>query len=83
MHHRICHNQIVYDDIRVETDEYFGLTLEVQDLVEEGGPTTGYTVVAMQHAAIRIIDNDGNFFCKVCIEHKYLCSSIATVNVCM
>ena len=57
--HKICYNQTVFDDTRLEAAEYFGLTLEIQDLVAQGGPTTGYTEVDIQHAAIRITDDDG------------------------
>ena len=57
-HRRICYNQTVYDDLRLEATEYAGLTLEVQDLETLGGPTTIDTMVDINHAAIRIIDND-------------------------
>ena len=60
-HRRICYNQTVYDDIRLEETEYAGLTLEVQDLVQFGGPTTANAVVDIKHAAIKIIDNDGMY----------------------
>ena len=48
----------MYDDIRLEGTEYAGLTVEIQDLVSVGGPTTTLTEVDIEHAAIRIIDND-------------------------
>ena len=51
----------MYDDTRLEAAEYFGLTLEVQDLVAQGGPTTAYTEVDIEHAAIRITDDDGKY----------------------
>ena len=57
-HRRVCYNQTVYDDLRLEATEYAGLTLEVQDLESLGGPTTINTVVDINHAAFRIIDND-------------------------
>ena len=59
-HRRICYNQTVYDDIRLEETECVGLTLEVQDLVQFGGPTAN-AVVDIKHAAITIIDNDGMY----------------------
>ena len=71
-HRRICYNQTVYDDTRLEAAEYFELTLEVQDLVEQGGPTTGYTEVDIEHAAIRIIDDDGNFIVGVSEATKFI-----------
>ena len=59
---RICYNQSIFDDEHLEATEYAGLTLEVQDLVALGGPTTVDTVeVDIQHTAIRIIDNDSKF----------------------
>ena len=57
-HRRVCYNQTLYDDLRLEATEYAGLTLEVQDLESLGGPTTINTVVDINHAAFRIIDND-------------------------
>ena len=32
MNRVICYNQTIYDDIRVEEDEFFSLTLIVQDI---------------------------------------------------
>jgi len=68
IHRRICYNQTVYDDIRLEATEYAGLTVEVQDLVSRGGPTTTETEVDIEHAAIKIIDNDS----KLILEHTYM-----------
>ena len=59
LHRRICYNQTVYDDTRLEATEYAGLTLEVQELQEFGGRTTVNTVVDIKHTAIKILDNDG------------------------
>ena len=58
---RICYNQTIYDDTRLEATEYFGLTLEVQDFVAQGGPTTVYTEVDVEHAAIRITDDNSKY----------------------
>lgn len=66
---RICYNQTVYDDIRLEAAEYVGLTLEVQDLVTMGGPTTANTEVDIEHTVIRIIDNDGKFIVELSCMH--------------
>ena len=67
-HRRICYNQTIFDDLRLEATEYAGLTLEVQDLVAQGGPTTTNTEVDIQHTAIRIIDNDSKFIVFLCIH---------------
>ena len=69
---RICYNQTVYDDIRLEAMEYAGLTLEVQNLVSMQGPTTANTLVDIEHTAIRIIDNDGRFVVELCYTHYNL-----------
>ena len=49
---RICYNQTVYDDVRLENDEWIGLTLQI-------GASTARTVTGIDHTAIRIIDDDG------------------------
>ena len=49
---RICYNQTIYDDVRLETDEWTGLTLTI-------GSSTVRTVTEIDHTAIRIIDDDG------------------------
>ena len=58
---RICYNHTVYDDVRLELSEYAALTLEVQDLVSVGGPTTAKTDVTVSRAAIKITDDDSKF----------------------
>ena len=47
----ICYNQTVYNDVRLEADEWTGLTLQI------GAITVG-TVTGIDHTAIRIIDDD-------------------------
>ena len=56
----ICFNQTIYDDLRLEWDEYVGLTLEVGD----GALTTVKTLVEPMRgdAAIQILDNDSMSF---------------------
>ena len=49
---RICYNQTIYDDVRLETDEWTGLTLQI-------GASTARRVTGIDHTAIRIIDDDG------------------------
>ena len=68
---RICYNQTIYDDELLEPTEYALLTLEVQDLVSLGGPTTIETVVNISHAAIKILDDERKFSCimKLRITH--------------
>ena len=70
---RICYNQTIYDDKRLEATEYVGLSLQIQDLVEIGGRTTVTTRMGIEHTAIKIIDNDGNLI----VAHKAhsLCSN--------
>jgi len=76
---RICYNQTIFDDLRLEATEYAGLTLEVQDLVARGGPTTALTEVDNEHTTFRIIDNDGRFAVEICylyynlFQWKILC----------
>lgn len=55
----ICYNQVIYEDARVEYDEYAGLTLGVIHNMF----TTIDTVVKPMYgdAAVLIIDNDGKF----------------------
>ena len=48
----ICYNQTVYDDVRLEVDEYTGLTLII-------GDNTARTETGINQTAIRIIDDDG------------------------
>ena len=57
----VCYNQTIYDDQRVELDEYAGLTLGIQD---NRLTTIIITLVKPEYdqAAIFIIDNDSKFF---------------------
>ena len=54
----VCYNQVIYDDLRLESREFLGLTLEVQ-------PVPFFTSIRTdtEHffgdAAIQIIDDDG------------------------
>ena len=52
----VCYNQSIYDDLRVELDEYAGLTLGVR----ENQFTTVTTQVTPMYdqASILILDND-------------------------
>ena len=51
---KVCYNQTIYDDERLEATEYSGLTLVVQGFPATTAPTT----VGIEHTALRIIDND-------------------------
>ena len=56
-----CYNQIIYDDARVEGDEYFDLSLMIHMLSTadaEVDPVFGSSLA-------RIIDNDGEFHMKI------------------
>lgn len=52
----VCYSQPIYDDLRLELDEFAGLTLGVN----EGASTTVLTNVqpAYDQASILILDND-------------------------
>ena len=52
LNQHICYNQTVYDDILVESMEYFGLTLSAVSNNTQTLP--GYNT-----AAVRIVDDDG------------------------
>ena len=58
----VCYNQTIYEDLRLELDEYVGLTLGVR---ERG--TTVHTVVRPMYdeASILIVDNDSESPCIV------------------
>ena len=56
----ICYNQTIYDDSCVEENEYFNLTLSVQD-----GSAVTTVDAAFISAVILIVDDDG--------ELKILC----------
>ena len=53
----ICYDQLIYDDLRLEPAEYFGMTLTVQGMP----PTTVLTEVRPMYGevAILIVDDDG------------------------
>ena len=53
----ICYDQPIYDDMRLEVAEYFGMTLTVQSMP----PTTVLTEVRPMYdqVAIMIVDDDG------------------------
>ena len=54
----VCYNQVIYDDLRLESREFLGLTLEVQQV-----PFFTSIRTHIEHffgdAAIQIIDDDG------------------------
>ena len=49
----VCYNQTIYDDLRVEFDEYAGITLGVRDI------STTAVKPMYDQASIFILDNDG------------------------
>ena len=53
----ICYDQPIYDDMRLEVAEYFGMTLSVQGMP----PTTVLTNIRPMYdqVAILILDDDG------------------------
>ena len=54
----ICYNQTIYDDIRVEEDEFFSLTLIVQD----GSAENTETHSQLSSTFVWILDDDGTSF---------------------
>ena len=56
----VCYNQSIYNDLRVELDEYAGLTLGVRDNRFTTVFTIALTLVEpmYDHASILILDND-------------------------
>ena len=54
----VCYNQVIYDDLRLESQEWLGLTLEVQQF-----PFFTSVRTDIEHffgdSAIQIIDDDG------------------------
>ena len=54
----VCYNQVIYDDLRLESREWLGLTLEVQQVPFFTSVTTD-TEHFFGDAAIQIIDDDG------------------------
>ena len=60
----ICYNQTIYDDDRVEEDEFFSLTLTVQDR------SALITLVDPQlsSAVIKIVDDDGELKNLCCTD---------------
>ena len=56
----ICYNQTIYNDVRLELNEYMGLTLGVRDY----SLTRVLTFVQLTYdeASILIVDNDSRFY---------------------
>ena len=60
----ICYNQTIYDDDRVEEDEFFSLTLTVQD----GSAQITLVDPQLSTAVIKIVDDDGEFKSLCCTD---------------
>ena len=62
----VCYNQTIYDDLRLEANEYAGLTLGVED-----NPQTTVTLVKefFDQASILIVDNDSKFYAIIVGEN--------------
>ena len=58
----VCYNQTIYDDLRLEANEYAGLMLEVRDNPQ----TTVRTLEKdlFNESSILIVDNDSEFYAK-------------------
>ena len=74
----VCYNQPIYEDLRLELDEYAGLTLEVREI-----GTTARTVVRSMYdeASILIVDNDSESPCIVIEQATNHCFAGATVGL--
>ena len=74
----VCYNQPIYEDLRLELDEYAGLTLGVSMV-----GTTVLTVVRPMYdeASILIVDNDSESSCIVIEQVTNHCSAGATVGL--
>ena len=74
----VCYNQPIYEDLRLEFDEYMGLTLEVNQV----GATVLTLVRPMyDEASILIVDNDSESPCIVTEQATNHCSAGATVGL--
>ena len=80
----VCYNQIIYEDLRLEPNEYAGLTLGVIDNVH----TTIITHVKLMYdqASILILDNDSEFIyvhlswiCEILFNRSYGASGADTL----
>ena len=71
----VCYNQIIYDDLRLEMNEYAGLTLRVRN---DDDVTTIPTFVKdmFDQGAILIVDNDSEFFHAKC--HRILSKCLSS-----
>ena len=74
----VCYNQPIYEDLRLELDEYTGLTLGVNQV-----GTTVLTLVRSMYdeASILIVDNDSESPCIVIEQTTNHCSAGATVGL--
>ena len=74
----VCYNQPIYEDLRLELDEYAGLTLGVSEI-----GTTVHTLVRPMYdeASILIVDNDSESPCIVIEQTTNHCSAGATVGL--
>ena len=60
----ICYNQTIYDDNHVEDDEFFSLTLTVQD----GSALITLVDTQLSSAVIKILDDDGELKSLCCTD---------------
>ena len=78
----VCYDQVIYDDLRLESDEFLGLTLEVQ-------PVPFFTSVRTDierfygDAVIQIIDNDGKTgkYYELYIQTLNSCNDVNNINL--
>ena len=49
-----CYQQVIYYDVTLEKDEYFGVSLEIKE-------ESAYTDISQGQTKINILDNDSKF----------------------
>ena len=74
----VCYNQPIYEDLRLELDEYVGLTLGINEV-----GTTVRTLVRLiyDEASILIVDNDSESPCIITEQATNHYSAGATVGL--
>ena len=72
----VCYNQPIYEDLRLELDEYAGLSLGVTETEVRTEVRPMY-----DEASILIVDNDSESSCRVIQQTTNHCSAGATVGL--
>ena len=70
----ICYNQTIYDDIRMEEDEFFSLTLIVQDISMK----TTIVNPECNTSVVTIVDDDSMLLLMCNVTPIYICINSMT-----